>query len=199
MKKIQLSAGIISLIVFIILTILTLNNKLIDIDYIIIDYIIKIRNVHLTTFLKIISFFGGTIFLISLTLVLLFLFKSSKTKLNLVQNLLFITLLNVFLKNIIRRNRPLKIALIFEDSYSFPSGHAMISSAFYLYLIFLINDQIKNKSIKIMLTIFLSLLILLICFSRIYLGVHFFSDVICGLLFAIGFTNLFTFLLKEKK
>ena len=54
---------------------------------------------------------------------------------------------NVILKNIIKRNRPLGIALILEDSYSFPSGHAMISSAFYFHLINIIKEHGNEVSI----------------------------------------------------
>ena len=199
MKKVKIIIATISFILFTVLAYLTLTNKLIDLDFAIIDYIDTIRNDSLTRFLKIVTFLGGTIFLISFTILLLFILKNNKTKLNLVKNLLIITLLNVILKNIIKRNRPLGIALILEDSYSFPSGHAMISSVFYLHLLNIIKDHIKNKYLKITLIILIIILIITICFSRIYLGVHYFSDVLCGLLFAIGYTNIFDVITKKDK
>ncbi|MBQ4584468.1 MAG: phosphatase PAP2 family protein [Bacilli bacterium] len=197
MKKLKIIIATISFIIFTILAYLALTNKLITIDFAIINYIDTIRNDTLTTIIKAITFLGGTIFLISFTIFLLFILKNNITKLKLTKNLLIITLLNVILKNIIKRNRPLGIALILEDSYSFPSGHAMISSAFYFHLINIIKDYIKNKTLKRILSLAVYILILLICFSRVYLGVHYFSDVICGLLFAISYTNIFDLITKK--
>ncbi|MBQ9833937.1 MAG: phosphatase PAP2 family protein [Bacilli bacterium] len=197
MKNIKLTIVIASFLLFLLLSYLTLTNKLINIDFAIIDFIDKIRNNNLTFILKIITFLGGTIFLILFSISLLFILKNNKEKINLSKNLIIITLLNIFLKNIIKRNRPLGIALILEDSYSFPSGHAMISSAFYLHLINIIKNNLPNNLLKTSLIIITYILIISICFSRIYLGVHYFSDVICGLLFAISYSNLFDIITKK--
>ena len=69
--------------------------------------------------------------------------------------------------------------------YSFPSGHALIGIVFYGLFIYIIWHEVKQKWLKIFLIVVLILLILLISFSRIYLRVHYPSDVIAGL--AIGF------------
>lgn len=69
-------------------------------------------------------------------------------------------------------------------SYSFPSGHAFGSLCFYGIAAWLTAERMENKRTKIIIGIFSSLLILLIGFSRIYLGVHYPSDVIAG--FAAG-------------
>ena len=71
------------------------------------------------------------------------------------------------------------------DGYSFPSGHALIGVVFYGLVIFVIWHEVKQKWLKILLTIFFVLFILLISFSRIYLSVHYASDVIAGI--AVGF------------
>lgn len=86
---------------------------------------------------------------------------------------------NIF-KLIFRRNRPLIIALITESGYSYPSGHAMISILFFGTISYVIsNSNIKyNKIIRWSLAIF----IILIGISRIYLGVHYASDIIGGYL-----------------
>lgn len=65
-------------------------------------------------------------------------------------------------------------------SYSFPSGHAFGSLCFYGILAWLVTRKLKSYSAKIMLFISSALLILLIGFSRIYLGVHYPSDVLAG-------------------
>lgn len=79
------------------------------------------------------------------------------------------------------RLRPLD-ALITEKSFSFPSGHALISIALYGLLVYVIQLNLKNKSQKITTVSIGTILILLIGISRLYLGVHYFSDVIGGYL-----------------
>lgn len=56
----------------------------------------------------------------------------------------------------------------------------MVNMAFYGLLIYLIYTNVKNKYLKIILIVLLSLLIVMICISRIYLGVHYTSDVLAG-------------------
>lgn len=68
----------------------------------------------------------------------------------------------------------------------------MASMAFYGLLIYFAYRYIKNKKLKTAVCILLSLLILLIGFSRIYLGVHYTTDVIAGFLVSISYLILFT-------
>ena len=68
--------------------------------------------------------------------------------------------------------------------FSFPSGHAMSSMTFYGLLIFLVWKNIENVVLKWILTILLAAFIILIGFSRIYLRVHYASDVMAG--FSLG-------------
>ena len=112
-------------------------------------------------------------------------------------NLLVIAILNFVLKLIWMRPRPELDMLIYEDGFSFPSGHSMVSMAFYGYLIYLIYTYVDNRKVKWPLLIFLMLIILLIGFSRIYLGVHYASDVIGGFCFSIVY--LFIYIKMAKK
>lgn len=150
-----------------------------------------------TPIVKIITWFGSATCLILITLILFIVIKNKKVSISLGANLVIITILNQILKFILKRPRPIEFRLSNETGYSFPSGHAMVSMAFYGFLIYLINKNIKNKYLKITLTIILSLLIILISISRIYLGVHYTSDVCAGLLISISYLILYINLINK--
>ena len=140
---------------------------------------------------KFITNFGGAIFLIVLTIILLISIKNKKIGLSIFSNLAIITILNQLLKRILQRPRPTEYRIIEETGYSFPSGHSMISMAFYGYLIYLIYKYVENKYVKWILISLLSVLICLIGVSRIYLGVHYTSDDLGGFLISISYLVIY--------
>mgnify|MGYP004644924899 FL=1 len=144
-----------------------------------------------TPIAKFITNFGGAIFLITLTITLFILIRNKKIGLSIFSNLVIITILNQLLKRILQRPRPTEYRIIEETGYSFPSGHSMISMAFYGYLIYLIYKYAKNKYIKWTSIILLSILICSIGISRIYLGVHYTSDVLGGFLISISYLIIY--------
>jgi len=85
-----------------------------------------------------------------------------------------------FAKIFFQRGRPL-LAVFHETDFSFPSGHATIAVAFYGYLTYILIKSVKEKY-KWPLIILAIIIIGLIGFSRLYLGVHYLSDVIAGYL-----------------
>jgi membrane-associated phospholipid phosphatase len=95
--------------------------------------------------------------------------------------------INRFMKYFFDRPRPLiserMVKVIYE--LSFPSGHAMFSMAFYGLVAYISWHYIKNKTLKVLLTMFIVILIFFIGVSRVYLRVHYPSDVLAG--FAAGF------------
>ena len=152
-----------------------------------------------TPIAKFITNFGGAIFLSIATIALLLLIKNKKIRLSIFSNIVIITILNQLLKRILRRPRPTEFRIVEETGYSFPSGHSMVSMAFYGYLIYLIYRYIKNKYIKWSLIVLLSILICLIGISRIYLGVHYTSDVLGGFLLSISYLVVYISLIKNLK
>lgn len=144
-----------------------------------------------TPIAKFITNFGGAIFLAVLTIILFILIKNKKIGVSIFSNLAIITALNQLLKNILQRPRPTEYRIIEETGYSFPSGHSMISMAFYGYLIYLIYKYVKNKYVKWISMALLSLLICSIGISRIYLGVHYTSDVLGGFLISISYLVIY--------
>lgn len=162
------------------------NNEIISIDVFMHDLVVNnLRSDGLTFIMLFITNFCNPIILILLSLVILLICKDKKMGLIIIINLLVSILLNIIFKGIIQRDRPLEDFLIIESGYSFPSGHSMVSMAYYGLIIYFIYKKIKDKRVRNILMILIGLLILAIGFSRIYLGVHFASDVIGGFLISI--------------
>ncbi len=139
---------------------------------------------------------GGEICLISSSVLLFIIIKNKKIGICVILNLAIATILNVLLKNILQRPRPIEYRIIDESGYSFPSGHSMISMAFYGFIIYLIYKYVKNKKVKYTSISILSILIFAIGISRIYLGVHYTSDVLAGFLIAISYLIVFTSMIQ---
>ena len=145
----------------------------------------------MTPFARCITNFANMYWLIGMSVLLFIIIKNKKTSILFFINLVLSALTNFILKQIIQRPRPIEHRIIDEKGYSLPSGHSMVSMAFYGFLIFFIYKNIKNKYIKIALITLLSILIISIGISRIYLGVHYTSDVLAGFLVAISYLIIF--------
>ncbi len=113
--------------------------------------------------------------------------------------------LNALLKQVFERPRPVFVdPIVVETSYSFPSGHAMDSLVMYGMLAYFALLFIGNWRVRVAVLFGAALLVVLIGFSRLYLGVHYFSDVLAG--FAAGgvwlsacVTGLETFRRRSKR
>ena len=163
----------------------TLKTELLaSYDTAITDYIISYRSTMLTSYFKFVTNVGDTygyLFLI----VSLFVIKRWKYVTQATLVLALATISNMMLKRFIDRARPGIEHLVSVETLSYPSGHAMSAMAFYGFLIFLVTKFKIQKVAKFILIIVLVILILSIGISRIYLGVHFPSDVAGG--FIAGF------------
>jgi membrane-associated phospholipid phosphatase len=90
-------------------------------------------------------------------------------------------LLNLLLKNIFQRTRPaIPGAYMVDTGFSFPSGHTMISLVFYGMVAYLALSSVKNNKWKALIITGALVICVLIGFSRLYLGVHFLTDVLAG-------------------
>lgn len=191
-KYIKWVIMVIFLILFSIFAYKIVMDKSIYIDKIVYDFICdNFMSERMTNIVKILTSLGSALVVIILTIVLFIAIKNKRIAVSIVINLIVITILNNLLKIIFLRPRPNVNNLILESGYSFPSGHSSTGMAFYGYLIYLIYKYVNNKKIKISLIIFLSLVIVAIGLSRIYLGVHYASDVLGGFLLAIVYLIIF--------
>ncbi|MGM7722049.1 phosphatase PAP2 family protein [Metabacillus sp. Hm71] len=144
----------------------------------------KIRLPFMTDFFLIISEIGSIKFYlpISAALAAFFILKRKVLDALFLLALLFsVRFLNYHLKEIFSRERPNFNAVYEASHFSFPSGHSMNSAAIYSFICYLLITRfIHKKNQKQAIIISTMLLIALIGISRIYLGVHFLTDVIAG-------------------
>lgn len=181
----------VSLILFIFLTYNIFNNKIAFIDSYIEGIILSIRNDKLTDFMTIITNISSAYALIVITILLLILIKNKKIPILITFNLIFSFLTSQLIKIILRRDRPIDISLVNAVGFSYPSGHSMVSMAYFGFIAYLVYKYIDNTIVKVILIITLFISIIAIGFSRIYLGVHYFSDVLGGFLLSISYLMLF--------
>lgn len=153
----------------------------------------------MTSIAKCITNLANMYWLIGTSIILLIFLKNKKTGIHIAINLGLSALVNFTIKQIIQRPRPVGHRIIDESGYSLPSGHSMVSMAFYGFLIYLIYKNVKNKYLKTVLIVLLTLLIISIGVSRIYLGVHYVSDVLAGFLVAIAYLVIFIHAINNVK
>ncbi len=186
-------------ILFILFLMLYLFNRVNFLDDIVYDLIINFKSNWFTNFMKYITFLASTKF-ITCIVILLFILSLFKGKLPLIINWIILgeVFINNILKVIIKRERPTLINLVTETTYSFPSGHSMVAVVFYGFLIYLINKTKLEKVYKYIINSLLTVLIILIMVSRIYLGAHFFSDVMAGACLATSYLLLMIDILERR-
>jgi len=138
-----------------------------------------------------------TIIIISLLFFVWFLYKKQKTKAIIIFLVPTITAAIIWLlKKIIQRARPVGFQLIMETRNSLPSGHTVTAVVFLGILYFLFYDSIKSK--KIIKTIIIAT-ITLVGMSRIYLGVHWFSDVFVSVFLGISLLFFYVYIIKKNR
>lgn len=198
-KKILVPLGVLFLL-FIILTVLVCTNTIEPLDNAASSFIISIRSPELTNTMNIITNISGSYALIVFTTLFIILIKKKKYPLAITINLIAVFITSQLAKAIVERDRPLDM-LVSAPGYSYPSGHSMVGLAYFSFLSYLVIKYIPNKIVKIILPIVFTITILLVGFSRIYLGVHYLSDVLAGFLlgaiYLIIFINIYP--LEEQK
>jgi len=125
------------------------------------------------------------IFISLLVFIILYLMKNKLEAICCAFNICATGFTNLVLKYTVKRIRPMEIRLIDAHGYSFPSGHASISTAIAIVLIYFMFKKIKNKKIAYILSGLVFTYLILVGTSRVYLGVHYPTDVLGGWVIAI--------------
>ncbi len=173
----------ICIILFTLLAVFINLGKTIAIDHAVYSSIAAFISPTLTKIAVFISTLGGSMG-VMIVCILFFVFYKTRLKFGIP---IFFTVgissvLNFVLKNFFERPRPNILRLVEETSYSFPSGHAMNNMALYTMIVLLALSVIKNNGIKFLIGLCSFSFVFLIGLSRIYLGVHYCSDVLGGFL-----------------
>ena len=183
-------------IIFILLWLGTITGVTDEIDNLIYKSVESIRSDFFTVVLIGITELGGVVglfFILPITVIVLCKKNRVKEATAITLNLIISTFTYVILKNIFQRERPVTgNILIDEVGFSFPSGHTTNNVAFYFLAIYLACINVKNKKVRNISCVILAIIPILIAFSRIYLRVHYPTDVIAGFCLGIVLVVLFT-------
>lgn len=188
----------ICLIIFIILGILVLTRNDIYLDSFVYNFISKYISDDLTFIIRNLTHLASVVVVILITIFVLIFVKNKKYGILLTLNLIIITIFQYVLKAIFARSRPIDINIIEQSGYSFPSGHSLTAMAFYGFIIYLIFISKMSKKNKIIFITLFSIIILVVGLSRIYLGVHFFTDVLGAFCFSLAFLIIYISIINKK-
>ncbi|MBQ4030439.1 MAG: phosphatase PAP2 family protein [Bacilli bacterium] len=187
------------LIIFVVLARLLLADKVSGFDNKVYNLVIKLKCDPVTFIFKVITTCCSMWFVALLTLLIMIFGKDKKKAYYIALNLILCFLLNQLFKYIFSRERPIGINLIKETGYSFPSGHSMMSVAFYGFIGYIFLHSKRDKKIRILVILSTMILSLLIGISRIYLGVHYASDVLAGFVLSLAYLILFVSIFYNEK
>ena len=187
---------IILLSLFVALTVCVLLDITGVIDYNIYNILSTNEIEFVTAFSNIVTSLASSQAIIIITLILIFLLNTNHQRLFLIINTLISSGIIILSKNIFLRERPL-IGSEILSSYSFPSGHSLIATTYYGFLIYLLRKSKCKEEYKIIGTTLLTTLIVLICLSRLVLNVHYLTDVIGGVILGLVILILLIYLFEK--
>ncbi|OAB43851.1 phosphatase PAP2 family protein [Paenibacillus antarcticus] len=189
-RKLELSKtlmiSIVCAISFGLIAVFVSNTKIKNFDNTMINLIQGLESPQLTTIMKLFTMIGNGFSIAIITFVVMFIlyiFLGHRTELVfLVCVVIGSSLLNTLLKLIFKRARPDINRIAEAHGYSFPSGHSMAAFTLYGVIAFLLWKHVPTAVGRVTIIILSSLFITLIGVSRIYLGVHYPSDILGGYL-----------------
>lgn len=178
-KTIYLSYLVGLIVLFVIFTILTLTCRLTFLDTKMYE---PINALNCDLLFKIITELGDIWVILPVSIISAICVRKKKFLVTLFCSLVGILILNNLLKVCILRPRPIDLAIVEEAGFSYPSSHSAVSACFYLTLATFIMRAKAPKWVKVGTLILAPIIIIAIGTSRIYLGVHYATDVIAGII-----------------
>ena len=170
---------ILLIVSFIVIKNSSIYKYIVNFDYKVIEFFGNINDKRLMTSMIFITNFGDW-YIPILIIVCIFLIIKNKWYFYTLSSSYLLSGIVVFItKILVARPRPLEALIKIPSSYSFPSGHTLTSLIFYMTLFYLMTEK-SNKLIRITFGLLFCFLIVVVAFSRVCLGVHFFSDVVGG-------------------
>lgn len=192
---------LLSLLIFIVIADEMVMENENHLDKVAFHQLAAITNPSTTNVMLIITFFGSTYFLIPAYLLLIVYFllfkKTRKLSLDVAAVGVTSTIILFSLKAIFHRHRPLDPLVKSVNGFSFPSGHSFCSFTFFGLLIYILWNLQVNAIVRWSATIFFFLMACAIAFSRVYLHVHYASDVVAGFCLCILWLGLSFFTIKK--
>lgn len=147
------------------------------------------RTPWIYSFTRFLAFIGSAKFLVPAVVILViigYFLRKKNFVVGLISSTLGVFILNSISKLTFQRQRPIEYMLAEEMTTSYPSGHAMTNTCLYLFLAYYFS-RFVNPKYKKLYYLFAVIGSLLMCFSRVHLGVHYISDVVGGFLGGYGF------------
>jgi len=200
--------GVILSLFFLIFFLLITQNVLtqgllVKIDHQVLSLIVSLQKINLTKIFLFFTYLANwqvITILGTILAILCWLTRKKQLMYFLISGLVGSEVILTIFKLIFRRARPeVGFFLIPENGYSFPSGHAVMSVIFYGMIGYYLFHSTQKRGWKLLVIIFSFLIIFLIGFSRIYLGVHWLSDVLGSWTLGLFLLILLIILFKQKE
>lgn len=191
--NIRLVVAVLAVCIFLFLLREVLEGELMRLDRIAIAlFVMRLRTPWLTPVMEAFSALATPVVLLVLLLVVIAFAPGRAPGWCCTVNLVLVVLLNQVLKFIVQRPRPEGFRLAVVSGFSFPSGHSMVAMAFFGLLAWFVWRYERNHGMRNLLVAAFAVVILMIGISRVYLGVHYASDVIAGFCVSIAWLALYT-------
>jgi membrane-associated phospholipid phosphatase len=170
------------------------KEPLTQIDTRVVNLVPTIRTTMQTQFFRFVTFTANVetiLLLVGLTAGILW-YKRQRVAAGLIVVVLLIEeVCALVLKDVVGRSRPEQsLSLIREDSFSFPSGHVLSAAVIFGFIAYLIYRSVKSSLLRLFIILGYTLAVAMVAISRIYLGVHYPSDVLASMLFGAAIVTL---------
>ena len=199
-RRVSLALGVL-VGMLVLVTWLTLTGRLAGLDRAVMTWVYAWRSPTLTPLMNLVSLLGEQVIIAASFLLCLYL--AVRARWDTLQTFLLLVagqeVVNYTLKFLIARHRPTILTLVHETSYSFPSGHAMGSTVFYGVLALWFWRAGYGGRYRWLWFALAALITLAVGVSRIYLGAHYFSDVLAGYLAGLAWILLILTLRQTQK